>query len=63
MSYATAVGTGAHRLRPPTRLTRALIAPDLDLDARLLRWAFGTPRYCPDGTQRAHRGSPRVAAP
>jgi uncharacterized protein (DUF2236 family) len=29
----------------PTALTRGLIGPALQWDARRLRWAFGTPRY------------------
>jgi len=29
----------------PSALTRTLIEPALQLDARRLRWAFGTPRY------------------
>ena len=29
----------------PSALTRTLIEPALQMDARRLRWAFGTPRY------------------
>jgi uncharacterized protein (DUF2236 family) len=29
----------------PSPLVRRLIGPYLQLDARMLRWAFGTPRY------------------
>jgi hypothetical protein len=36
----------------PPALTRALIDPALQLDARKLRWAFGTPRYVQLARQR-----------
>jgi uncharacterized protein (DUF2236 family) len=44
--------------RPPT-LTRALIEPALQLDARRLRWAFGTPRYA----QLAHERTALTVVP
>lgn len=37
--------------RPPV-LTRALVEPELLLNARLTRWAFGTPRYVELARQR-----------
>ncbi len=37
----------------PPALIRALIDPALQLDARRLRWAFGTPRYVQLARERA----------
>jgi len=37
----------------PSALTRVLIDPALQSDARRLRWAFGTPRYVQLARQRA----------
>lgn len=45
----------------PSALTRRLIEPALHLDARQLRWAFGTPRYVQLARRRAART--KVAAP
>jgi uncharacterized protein (DUF2236 family) len=46
--------------RPP-RLVRSAIGPYLQLDARMLRWAFGTPRYVELARARA-LGSRQPAA-
>jgi uncharacterized protein (DUF2236 family) len=47
----------------PSALTRALIEPALRLDARRLRWAFGTPRYVQMARERAVAATlPQVAA-
>ncbi|MDT5090712.1 MAG: hypothetical protein QOH60_75 [Mycobacterium sp.] len=45
----------------PSVITRALIDPMLTLDARRLRWAFGTPRFVELARQRA-LGALKVAA-
>ncbi|MDX1883639.1 oxygenase MpaB family protein [Mycolicibacterium sp. 120270] len=47
--------------RPPL-LTRALTGPVLRLDARRLRWAFGTPRYAQMAQERAAGAVREVAA-
>ena len=48
----------------PSALTRGLIEPALQLDARRLRWAFGTPRYAQLAEKRAAGATLReVAAP
>jgi uncharacterized protein (DUF2236 family) len=44
----------------PSPLTRALIEPALQLDARKVRWAFGTPRYVQLARERT--ASPLVPA-
>ena len=60
----TAVGARAHRLRPAVRGdARADRARMLRLDARRLRWAFGTPRYVQLARERAAGAvRPKVAA-
>lgn len=45
----------------PSALTRRLIEPALHLDARHLRWAFGTPRYAELARERAAGARPKVA--
>ena len=47
--------------RPPA-VTRHLIGPALQLDARQLRWAFGTPRYVELARARAAGSGVRLAA-
>ena len=48
----------------PSTLTRSLLEPALRLDARRLRWAFGTPRYAQLARKRAAGATMReVAAP
>jgi uncharacterized protein (DUF2236 family) len=37
----------------PSTLTRRLMGPALQFDARQTRWAFGTPRYVQLGRERA----------
>ena len=46
----------------PSALTRDLIEPALQLDARRLRWAFGTPRYAQLAEKRAAGATMREAA-
>jgi len=45
----------------PSPLVRAMIGPYLQLDARMLRWAFGTPRYVELALARA-TGARRLEA-
>jgi hypothetical protein len=47
--------------RPPP-LTRVLIEPMLQLDARRVRWAFGTPRFVQLARARASAAPARNAA-
>jgi hypothetical protein len=46
----------------PAALTRTLIDPALRLDARRLRWAFGTPRYVQLARERAAGAALKKAA-
>ena len=62
MSYAPPWAAELIGFDRPPALTRTLIAPYLALDARLLRWAFGTPRYVQMARERALTDSHQVAA-
>jgi uncharacterized protein (DUF2236 family) len=46
----------------PPALIRTLIDPALQLDARRLRWAFGTPRYVQLARERATGAAPTESA-